>query len=125
MKICLIGPIHHLRGGIAHYNTQLGLELANRHEIVVISFSRQYPTLLFPGRTQLDPNAKPPRLTCEALLDSLNPLSWVKAARRIAELSPDLIVVLVERLLRRIGTTLRPVRDDHVPSSSSSATTSP
>jgi len=93
MRICLIGPSHPLRGGIAHYNAQLGLELANRHEIAVISFSRQYPALFFPGRTQLDPHSKPPRLTTESLLDSINPLSWFLAARRIAELSPDLTVV--------------------------------
>lgn len=93
MKICLIGPIHPLRGGIAHYNAQLGMELANRHEIVAISFSRQYPGLLFPGRTQLDPSTKGPGLASEALLDSINPLSWFLAARRIAELSPDLTVI--------------------------------
>jgi len=93
MRICLIGPIHPLRGGIAHYNAQLGLELANRHEIVAISFSRQYPALLFPGRTQFDPNSKSPGLVTESLLDSINPLSWFLAARRIAELSPDLTVV--------------------------------
>jgi glycosyltransferase involved in cell wall biosynthesis len=93
MKICLIGPIHPLRGGIAHYNAQLGLELASRHEVAVISFSRQYPALLFPGRTQFDPGPKAPGLIVERLLDSVNPLSWVRAARRLAELSPDLIVV--------------------------------
>lgn len=93
MKVCLIGPIHPLRGGIAHYNAQLGLELANRHEIVAISFSRQYPALLFPGRTQLDPSPTPPGLTTEALLDSINPLSWGMAGKRIAEVSPDLMVV--------------------------------
>jgi len=93
MKICLIGPTHPLRGGIAHYNTQLALEFAVRHRVTLISFSRQYPRLLFPGRTQLDPNSKSPGLTTEALLDSLNPLSWLRAGRRIAELSPDLTVV--------------------------------
>src|SRR3972149_4807542 len=89
MKICLIGPIHPLRGGIAHYNAQLGLELANRHEIVVISFSRQYPTLLFPGRTQPAPPRRPPG----APLAPPPPLRGDRPARRIAELSPDLIVV--------------------------------
>ncbi len=92
MKICLIGPIHPLRGGIAHYNAQLGVELANHHQVVVISYSRQYPALLFPGRTQLDPDADPPRLTAEPLLDSINPVSWLRAARRIIELSPDLTI---------------------------------
>lgn len=93
MKICLIGPAHPLRGGIAHYNTQLALELAVRHKVTLISFSRQYPALLFPGRSQLDPSQPPPGLVIEPLLDSLNPLSWLRAARRIVELSPDLIVI--------------------------------
>jgi glycosyltransferase involved in cell wall biosynthesis len=93
MKICLVGPMYPLRGGIAHYNAQLGLELMKRHNISLISFSRQYPSFLFPGRTQLDPSSLPPALTAEALLDSLNPLSWLRAGRRITELSPDLLVV--------------------------------
>lgn len=93
MKICLIGPFHPLRGGIAHYNAQLGLELVKRHEIAVISFSRQYPTLLFPGRTQFDQGSSPVGLKAEALLDSINPLSWLRAGRRIAEFSPDLTLV--------------------------------
>lgn len=93
MKICLIGPFPPLRGGIAHYNAQLGLELVKRHEIAVISFSRQYPALLFPGRTQFDPDSNSPGLTAEALLDSINPLSWLHAGRRITEISPDLTIV--------------------------------
>ncbi len=93
MKICLIGPAYPLRGGIAHYNTQLAAEFASRHEVTLISFSRQYPAPLFPGQTQFDPNSKTPGLTAEPLLDSLNPLSWLRAGRRIAELSPDLAVV--------------------------------
>ncbi len=93
MKICLIGPAYPLRGGIAHYNAQLALEFATRHEVRLISFSRQYPVFLFPGRTQLDPDPRAPGLTAETLLDSVNPLSWVRAARRLGELSPDLMVV--------------------------------
>jgi glycosyltransferase involved in cell wall biosynthesis len=93
VKICLVGPIHPLRGGIAHYNAQLGLELARRHEVVVISYSRQYPTLFFPGRTQFDPSPHSPALAREDLLDSVNPLTWRAAARRVAELAPHVTVV--------------------------------
>jgi glycosyltransferase involved in cell wall biosynthesis len=92
MKICMIGPIHPLRGGIAHYNAQLALELMARHEIAVISFSRQYPTLLFPGRTQFDHGSPSSGLAAEAMLDSINPLSWIRAGLRIAEIAPDLVV---------------------------------
>ncbi len=93
MRICLIGPAYPLRGGIAHYNTQLALELATRHDTTLISFSRQYPALLFPGRTQLDQGSPPVGLTSEALLDSMNPFTWSRVGRRIAELTPDLTVI--------------------------------
>jgi len=93
MKICLIGPAPPLRGGIAHYNTQLAFELAKRHQVSAISFSRQYPALLFPGRSQLDPSPHVSGPIAEALLDSINPLSWLRASRRIARHAPDLIVV--------------------------------
>lgn len=93
MKICLIGPAPPLRGGIAHYNAQLAAEFATRHQVTLISFSRQYPSLLFPGRTQFEPDSPAPAMTAEALLDSINPLSWLRAGRRAADLSPDLIVV--------------------------------
>jgi len=93
MKICLIGPAPPLRGGIAQYNTQLGLELAARHQVVMVSFSRQYPALLFPGRTQTDPTPRVSELAAEPLLDSVQPLSWVRAGRRIVADAPDLVVV--------------------------------
>lgn len=93
MKICMIGPHYPLRGGIAHYNAQLCLELMARHEVTVISFSRQYPALLFPGRTQFDQGPPPPGLIAEPLIDSINPLSWLRAGRRITEIAPDLVIV--------------------------------
>src|SRR3989304_9323550 len=93
MKICLIGPFPPVRGGIAHYNAQLGLELMARHEVTVISFSRQYPAMLFPGRTQFDRDSPPPGLTAEPLLDSINPLSWLRAGRRIAATGPAFVIV--------------------------------
>ncbi len=93
MKICLIGPAPPFRGGIANYNTQLALELLHHHEVSLISFSRQYPALLFPGRTQLDPRSPSLTLGAEPLLDSIDPRTWVRTARRIADLSPDLVVI--------------------------------
>ncbi len=112
MKICLIGPAPPLRGGISHYNTELATEFAREHEVILVSFSRQYPTLLFPGRTQLDPSALRPRLRTEALLDSINPLSWLRAGRRIAELAPDLLLAHWWNpfFAPSIGTTVRVVK---------------
>ena len=52
MKIALVGPAYPLRGGIAQYLALLYVELRKRHDVRFFSFYRQYPRLLFPGRTQ-------------------------------------------------------------------------
>jgi len=89
----MIGPAYPLRGGIAHYNAQLALELVARHDVSLISFSRQYPALLFPGHTQLDPVQEGPPLKIEPLIDSINPFTWFRAANRMASLSPLALIV--------------------------------
>jgi glycosyltransferase involved in cell wall biosynthesis len=90
----LIGPSAPLRGGIAQYHDRLAAALAARgHAVTRISFSRMYPSLLFPGRTQYEaPGASaPPRAAGDvlpppiALLDSIGPRSWWRVAALAAE----------------------------------------
>src|SRR5207253_34985 len=57
-----------------------------------ITFSRQYPQWLFPGKTQLDESANPIRESNRALIDSINPLSWWRTARALKRADPKLIV---------------------------------
>jgi len=90
----LIGPSAPLRGGIAQYHDRLAAALAARgHAVTRISFSRMYPSLLFPGRTQYEApgasaapragdDALPPPI---ALLDSIGPRSWWRVAALAAE----------------------------------------
>ena len=87
--ITLVGPSWPYRGGIAHFQTALHRALADRgHEVGEVTFRRQYPAALFPGKTQLDDGPPPPDLApADRLLDSLNPLTWRPAARTIAERS--------------------------------------
>ena len=92
MRIVLVGSAWPLRGGIAHYVALLARSLESAgHQVKVVSFSRQYPSLLFPGKTQQDSGDEPLRVDSEALIDTINPLSWFKAAKAIAEWKPDLV----------------------------------
>ena len=52
-----VGPACPFHGGIAHYTTLLASHLSARHETRLYSFERQYPAMLFPGRSQIDPSA--------------------------------------------------------------------
>ncbi len=93
MKIVIVGTAYPLRGGIAHYNALLYKHLSTRHEVAVVTFSRQYPKLLFPGKTQDEQGTGAGSvLPSEQLVDSINPLSWYSAARAIARKRPDLLI---------------------------------
>ena len=93
MRIGLVGPTYPFRGGIAHYTTLLNRALAERHDVCFVSFTRQYPGWLFPGKSDRDTSQQPLE-TGEVLrvIDSLNPLSWLRAARRLAEHEPELVI---------------------------------
>jgi len=95
MKLALIGPAYPYRGGIAHFNemTMRGLQ-ARGHDVQPITFTRQYPERLFPGKTQFAEAEVPPEdlPTADRIIDTLNPLSWGRAARRVAELAPDAVL---------------------------------
>jgi len=95
MRIVLIGPVPPFRGGIAHYTSQLSFALAAAgHDLLVISFKRQYPRWLFPGASDRDPSLQQiETIQAEFWLDSLNPLSWFTTFNRIRRLKPDILIL--------------------------------
>jgi glycosyltransferase involved in cell wall biosynthesis len=69
--------------------------LARRgHDVHLVSFSRQYPELLFPGRTQFEPDDEAPALVRNAprVLDSINPVSWFRTGFHIRDIAPDAVL---------------------------------
>ena len=95
MNVAILGPTYPHRGGIAHYTTLLARALDRRDALTLVSFRRLYPSLLFPGTTQFDRSGEalePPKPP-EPILDSMNPLSWVRAGSRLRALDPELLIV--------------------------------
>ncbi|MBU4174676.1 MAG: glycosyltransferase [Actinobacteria bacterium] len=92
MRIAVIGPTYPLRGGISQYTTLMVENLRRRHDVMFISFEKQYPQLLFPGRTQKDESAERIEADNEPILSFSSPLSWRKAARRACEFNPRLVI---------------------------------
>ena len=93
-RIVLIGPMYPYRGGIAHFFETMYWGLRERgHRVDAVTFSRQYPRLLFPGKSQFEVGPEPERVVpADRWLDSVNPVSWHKAAARIVQLQPDVAV---------------------------------
>jgi len=94
MKIALIGPTYPFRGGIAHHTTLLCRALRRNHDVHFLTFSRMYPSWLFPGRTDRD-SSRELRIEepAEHVLDGLNPFSWYRVAQRICSLRPDVVIL--------------------------------
>jgi glycosyltransferase involved in cell wall biosynthesis len=92
-NIILIGPAYPLRGGIADSDHSLALAFqAQGHQVKMLSFSLQYPSLLFPGKSQYDTSSVAPNLEVHSLINSINPISWFRAARWLEKQKPDLII---------------------------------
>lgn len=92
MKILILSTAFPLRGGIAHYNALLARALAVRHDVATITFKRQYPALLFPGKTQQEEGDVPLVPPAPALLDSIDPLNWIAVGREVRRRRPDLLI---------------------------------
>lgn len=93
MRLCVIGPVYPLRGGIAHHTALLCRHLSEKHNVSAISFSRLYPKIVFPGKSQIDPSSHPTYFEARRLIDSMNPLSWTAAGRHIQKIAPDIAII--------------------------------
>ena len=95
MRFVIVGPVYPYRGGIAHYTTMLYQAMREReHDVLLVSFKRQYPQWLFPGQSDKDPSRKPLKVEAARYwIDSLNPLTWLMTFWRIRRYRPDAIIL--------------------------------
>jgi len=94
MNICIVGPAYPLRGGIAKFNELLCKTFINQgHYAFIVSYSLQYPGLLFPGKTQFVENGEQPAINIYNIINSINPFTWWKAARFILKQKPDVVLL--------------------------------
>ena len=94
MKTVIVGPAWPLRGGIADFNEALAEAFQKENiEVVIFSFSYQYPSFLFPGTSQKKDSAPPKGLKINSTIHSLNPINWWNIALKIVQINPDFIIV--------------------------------
>jgi D-inositol-3-phosphate glycosyltransferase len=73
VKTTIIGPVPPYRAGIAYCTKRLAEVL----DAPVISFSRQFPKMLYPGGDDVDPTLR--RFEgARFLLDVVNPITWIR-----------------------------------------------
>jgi len=113
-KILIIGPAHPLRGGgITTFNHRLAKEFsAQGHDCSIVSFSLQYPSFLFPGKSQYSEEPAPEGITIHTLINSVNPLNWITVGTKLKKWKPDLVIVRFWLPLMgpSLGTVLRLIK---------------
>ena len=93
-KVIIIGPAFPFRGGIANFNNALAQEYHNGgDQVILYSFTLQYPSFLFPGTTQYESGKAPKNLKIKTLINSVNPFNWLSVARRINDEQPDYVII--------------------------------
>lgn len=91
MKIVIVGTFPPFRGGISNFYQTLYEKLSYSHDVTAINFSLQYPSVLFPGKSQYDNNQKLD-IKIDRTINSINPVSWIKTAKKIIEIEPDIVI---------------------------------
>jgi glycosyltransferase involved in cell wall biosynthesis len=113
-KVIIIGPAYPLRGGgMTTFNHRLAKEFtAQGHDCQIYSFSLQYPSFLFPGKSQYSDEPAPEGITIKSVINSINPFNWIKIGNRIKKEKPDIIIVRFWLPLMgpALGTILRRVK---------------
>lgn len=93
MKIVIVGTSHPYRGGIAAFTDRLAAEFAKEGvDIEVVTFKLQYPSFLFPGKTQYSDAKSPEGFLIERKVNSINPLNWIKVGKEIRKKNPDIVI---------------------------------
>ena len=118
MKIVILGTAWPYRGGLATFNERLARQfVAEGHEVEIWTFTLQYPSFLFPGKTQFSTERKPEDLFIRRELNSCNPFNWLRVGRAICKAAPDMLICcywmaffapaygLISRIAKRNGKT--------------------
>lgn len=103
---------------MATFNERLARQFVSEgHEVELWTFTLQYPSFLFPGKTQYTTEAAPADLFIRRCLNSCNPFNWLRVGRALRKAAPDLLIccywmaffapayTLVSRMARRNGKT--------------------
>jgi glycosyltransferase involved in cell wall biosynthesis len=94
LKVIIIGTAYPYRGGLAAFNERLAKELIKEgHNVEIFTFTLQYPSFLFPGKTQYSSSPAPENLNIYRTINSINPLNWLKIGKEIRKQKPDLVII--------------------------------
>jgi len=128
MRIAIVGPFPPFRGGISDLNSALAYHLSKVHKVKGFNFTTQYPTMLFPGKTQYKTGKAAQDYESIRCVSSINPLTWSKTASLIVEYDPDIVIIrywmpffapayksIVKKIKKKCNTKIIAICDNIIP----------
>ncbi|HRY32818.1 MAG TPA: glycosyltransferase [Bacteroidales bacterium] len=112
-SMIMIGSAWPLRGGLSNFNERLVREFISKgYKCSIHTFSLQYPSFLFPGKTQYSTEPAPDGLDIHISLNSVNPLNWILTGLKIKRMKPELVVIKfwIPFMAPCLGTVARIIR---------------
>ena len=92
-KIIIIGPAFPYRN-LSTFNHSLAIAFAEKGaDVKIFSFSLQYPSFLFPGKTQYEKGKAPNGIEIISVINSINPFNWFKVASMVKKENPDYVII--------------------------------
>ncbi|MDD3738581.1 MAG: glycosyltransferase [Lentimicrobiaceae bacterium] len=92
-KIIIVGTAHPYRGGLSAFNQRVAYECVQQgYDVEVYTFTLQYPSFLFPGKTQYTDEKPTHNLTIHRKINSINPLNWIKVGKEIKAKKADKVI---------------------------------
>lgn len=92
-KVLIVGPAYPFRGGLATYDERLCREfIALGYSCEILSFKLQYPTFLFPGKTQYSESPKPTDIIIHSKINSISPLNWIRTGLSFKKKKYDIVI---------------------------------
>ena len=93
-KLVIIGPAWPLRGGLSAFDEKLATQFTEKGiQTRIDTFSLQYPSFLFPGKSQYTTDPKPINVNIDVCINSINPFNWIIIGLKLYREKPDLIIV--------------------------------
>ena len=94
LNIAVVGPAHPYRGGLASIMETMAREFQSRgYTVNILTFTLQYPKLLFPGKSQTVETPPPTVLNIRRCVSTINPISWWRVGRELRRAKPDIILM--------------------------------
>lgn len=115
-RVCIIGTAYPFRGGLAAYNERLARAfMKNGDEVIIYTFTLQYPEIFFPGKSQYSNEPIPSDLDINKTINSVNPVTWLRTGNAIKKQQPDIVIIKywLPFMAPALGTIARIIRKNN------------